>query len=126
MEGAPASGVSSTGAISNVGPAPYQTPVSVVHAAWTSVPLMARSVPFALAGVRLASEGSAAGSKGTGTPGGDSLGWATAPRVQICSGVRLASSTAPASFPSAVWRNGEPTGRATGISPAANVAGNPK
>ena len=91
-----------------------------------SVPETATSVPFALAGVRVASEGSAAGSKGTGTPAGDFLGWATAPRVQICSGVRLASSTAPASFPSSVSRKGEPTGRATGIAPSTNFAGNPK
>jgi hypothetical protein len=83
IEGAPASGVFSTGPISNDGPAPYQTPVFVVQTAWISVPVMAMSVPFALAGVRLASEGSAAGSNGTGTPAGDSLGCATAPRVQI-------------------------------------------
>ena len=47
-----------------------------------SAPLMAMSVPFALAGVMVARDGSAAGSNGTGTPAGDSLGWATAPRAR--------------------------------------------
>ena len=126
IEGAPASDVFSTASISNEGPRPYQTPVSAVQVVWMSVPLMAMSVPLALDGVRLARDGSAAGPKGTGTPPGDSLGCATAPRFQICSDVRFASSTAPASSPSSVCRNGEPTGRATGMSPSSSCAANPK
>src|SRR5262245_27223424 len=77
IEGAPASAVFSIGAISKFGPLPYQTPVSVVQVAWMSVPAIARSVPLACSGVKLASDGSAAGPNGIDSPAGVSRGCAT-------------------------------------------------
>ena len=76
-------------------------------------------------GVGAASQGSAAGSNGTGHPGGDSLGRATAPRSRTARATGSSAARPPrSSRPRFAGTASRPVG--DGMSPSANFAGNPK